>query len=96
MTKPLWFGVGCFIPREVAVCPECGGELTARSMQWDEQTGQPDASAIDVICAGDPDVNHRWWQSTWQPVNDCIAKWCDARVDYGSNPAPIAEEPRHG
>lgn len=77
--NPLSHGSGCYVPREVAECPECGGELTARSMQWDEQTGVPSAADIDVQCVNDPDCNHRWWQSDWQPVLDAIRRWSKAK-----------------
>ncbi len=80
-TKALWNGTGCYIPKTVAVCPECGGELTARSMQWDAETGRPDAAAIDIECLDylSHMSGHRWHQSDWQPIRDTIAKWCDAK-----------------
>lgn len=73
--KALHFGGGCYVPREIAECPECGGELTARSMAWDEKTGRPIGSAIQVDCVKDPNGRHRWHQSDWQPVLDTIRKW---------------------
>lgn len=78
--KPCWGGSGCYVPGSVAVCPECGGELTARSMQWDAATGQPDATAIDIDCVDylSHQHAHAWHQSQWQPVRDAIAKWCAA------------------
>jgi hypothetical protein len=74
----LWHGTGCYVPNSVAVCPECGGELAARSMQWDEETGQPDAAAIEIDCIDylSHYHGHNWHQSSWQPVRDAIAKWC--------------------
>lgn len=79
--RPLWHGIGCYVPKVVAVCPECGGELTARSMQWDTETGQPDAEAIDIECLDYLShlSGHRWFQSDWQPIRDAIVKWCEAR-----------------
>lgn len=84
--KPLWNGSGCYIPREVATCPECDSELTARSMEWEADTGRPVATAIEIQCLdvmlAHEDRLHHWWQSHWQPVRDKIAAWCGARVDY--------------
>jgi ssDNA-binding Zn-finger/Zn-ribbon topoisomerase 1 len=74
----LWHGSGCYVPREVAECPECSGELYARSHSWIEETGQPIAEAIDIGCVNDPDCNHRYWQSDWQSIVDAIRKWCKA------------------
>jgi len=76
--KPLHHGSGCFIPITVAQCPECGGELVARSLQWDAATGAPHAAAIDFHCCDDPDLNHAYHQDKWQPVRDKIAAWCEA------------------
>jgi NMD protein affecting ribosome stability and mRNA decay len=76
--KPLHHGSGCFIPTTVAVCPECGGELYAKSNQWVEATGQPIACDIDIHCHDDEHLTHRYWQSHWQPVIDAIRKWCGA------------------
>ena len=78
---PLWHGSGCYVPREIAKCPECGSELQAKSNGWVAATGQPNGSDIDVYCANDPDLNHRFWQSDWQPVMDAIRKWCKATND---------------
>ena len=78
--RPLWHGTISAVPINIAKCPECGGELTARSMQWDAETGQPDATAIEIDRIDGPshcDL-HRWHQSDWQPVRDEISMWCGA------------------
>lgn len=85
-TKPLWQYEGqsdrrgVYVPKEVATCPECGGELQARSMEWDTETGQPTATGIELECIDylSHESGHNWHQSTWQPVRDVIAKWCGA------------------
>jgi hypothetical protein len=79
--KALWHGGGVYVPRSVAVCPECRGELTARAMEWDTETGQPSAVGIEIDCLNflvHDGVGHRWHQSDWQPVRDAVAKWCKA------------------
>ena len=82
MTKPLWHGTGCYVPKEIAVCPECGGELQARSMEWATESGRPNSSALEVYCVNDysdePGDWHSYRQDKWQPINDAIAKWCGA------------------
>jgi hypothetical protein len=79
--SPLHQGSGCYVPKNVAVCPECGRELTARAMQWDAETGLPHASAIEIQCSNEWEGEwwrHTWRQSDWQPVRDRIAEWSKA------------------
>jgi protein involved in sex pheromone biosynthesis len=33
----------------------------------------------------DGKFSHRWYQSTWQPIRDKIAKWCNAKSDSEPN-----------
>ena len=79
---PLYRGGEASVPREIAVCPECQGSLTARSQEWEIDTGRPNAAALAVDCDADTgrdeEWNHSYWQSDWQPVIDAVAKWCDA------------------
>jgi hypothetical protein len=79
--QALLFGGSTDVPDTIAKCPECGGNLAARSMQWDAASGQPDASALDIDCqdALSHCDSHRWHQSEWQPVRDAIVKWCGAK-----------------
>lgn len=79
--QPAWFGARWNVPPDVATCPECGAKLTAQAMAWDELTGQPIGSDLQVDCVKDINMRHRWWQSDWQPVLDAIRKWCDATKD---------------
>jgi len=79
MSKPLHYGTEAGVPTHVAICPECGSALYARASAWREEDGVPLASAIEFDCIVDADeVQHRYWQSDWQPVRDAIAKWCGA------------------
>lgn len=88
--RPLWQsesnpdGRGIYVPKCVATCPECQGELQARSMSWEQETGRPIAEAIELDCVDylSHDSRHSFTQDKWQPVRDAVAKWCDARVDY--------------
>jgi hypothetical protein len=80
--QALLFGGSTDVPDTVAKCPECGGDLAANSMQWDAETGQPDAAALEIVCIADArelTCIHRWHQSEWQPIRDAIVKWCKAR-----------------
>ena len=38
----LLYGGHCSVPRDIAVCPECGGTLHADVIGWDAETGLPD------------------------------------------------------
>ncbi len=80
VVMPLWHGSGCYVPRAIAACPECSGEIYAKSLAWDEDTGQPLAEGLDFGCVSDPDCNHSWRQSDWQPVVDSVRKWCNAAI----------------
>jgi hypothetical protein len=77
---PLWNGSQYPVPKHVATCPECLGELVARSMEWETETGRPVASSIEIDCLGEIRQRHDWKQHLWQPVRDAIAKWADART----------------
>lgn len=75
------------VPRTIAECPECGGGLCVVANAWDEETGQPTGSALQIECehddpeSDDESLEHRWWQSDWQPVVDAVRKWCGASED---------------
>jgi hypothetical protein len=82
--RPLWLGdpesegTGCYVPQELCVCPECGGELAARCIHHEASTGRPIASGIELDCMNDlrdGKPAHKWHQSTWQPIRDKIAEW---------------------
>lgn len=69
------------VPKAIAVCPECGGGLFARSFAH-EESGQPVGTSIDVDCVRDAmKGEHSWRQSDWQPVVDAVRKWAGATKD---------------
>lgn len=78
---PLLYGNYETVPEAVVVCPECGSQLGCEAMQWETVTGRPSKGALNVDCLGDPECEHRYWQSDWQPVVDKIESWCDATDD---------------
>lgn len=78
MANQLLFGGNASVPRDIATCPECGGKLLVRSMAWDEATGRPIASDLQIDCMRDPNERHRWHQSDWQPVVDLVRDWAGA------------------
>lgn len=88
--RPLWQRNGdkdtrgIYVPKCIAVCPECGGEIQARSMEWEADTGRPVATGIELDCVDYliHEGGHSFAQDKWQPVRDAVAKWCGARVDY--------------
>jgi DNA-directed RNA polymerase subunit RPC12/RpoP len=83
---PLWgTGPGIYIPKGIAKCPECQGELVADCTVNDPKTGRPIATGIELDCVAsmhEARLSHSFAQSKWQPVRDAVAKWCDARVDF--------------
>lgn len=89
---PLWGQLGCYVPSSVGVCPECGGEIIARAMSHELETGRPIASDIELDCLTDLkeahlDRNtHRWHQSDWRPVRDAVIKWTKADDNQERSP----------
>jgi hypothetical protein len=57
---------------------ECGGKLIVASHAYDEATGTALASDLQIDCANEYRLRHRWWQSDWQPVVDVVRKWVGA------------------
>jgi hypothetical protein len=77
-TKKLLYGGHCGVPKDVCVCPECGGKLMAESMEWIEETGMPTIGGLTVDCKNSFVERHRYWQSDWQSVINQVEKWCGA------------------
>lgn len=48
--KQLLHGGEAAVPPSVAVCPECGGPLHARSTLWDTENGRPLAHGLEIEC----------------------------------------------
>lgn len=61
------------VPKEIAVCPECGGGL------WWQFTTTDWLRDLMIDCEtediDDEDTAHRGWQSEWQPVIDKVRRW---------------------
>ena len=76
------------VPREIATCPECGGQLHLQASVWETDSGSLIRGEIEVDCANDnepddegyEDRGHRWWQGEWQPVIDRVTRWAFAHV----------------
>lgn len=43
-------GGQCDLPKEIAVCPECGSELYIECYEWNSQTGFPTRAGFQVHC----------------------------------------------
>lgn len=72
------------VPRAVAVCPECNGELEADVFEWDAATGEP-TELVELVCCAEDDYGqwqrtHRSRQSVWQPVRDAVEHWARDHV----------------
>ena len=62
------------VPESVAVCPECGADLWVEAMEWSVDDDRPIAGSLMVGCRdASSEVNHRYWQSDWQPIRDKVA-----------------------
>jgi hypothetical protein len=76
----LLYGGNCPVPKTVAVCPECGGNLHVESGEWVEETGVPTSGGLHVDCEHEETERHRYWQSDWQSIIDAVEKWCGAEA----------------
>lgn len=64
------------VPKEITVCPECGGRL------WWQVETTDDLRDLTLDCEDEPDIEeenddmyHRWWQGEWEPVIDSVRRW---------------------
>jgi hypothetical protein len=76
--KKLLYGGNCYVPKDIAVCPECGSRLKAVSIEWLSETGIPTTGGLEVSCKNSFVEWHRYWQSDWQSVINQVEKWCGA------------------
>jgi len=72
------------VPKEIAVCPECGGGL------WWQVETTDGVRDLSLDCENEPDIDenedmyHRWWQGEWQPVIDRVKRWVVAGLSPSS------------
>lgn len=74
-------GGTCKVPKDVAVCPECGGRLYAECCEWEEQTGKPAIGGLYIQCQHESfkrEDGHRRWQSDWMPTLLIVEEWAGA------------------
>lgn len=65
------------VPKQIAVCPECGGRL------WWQVTSTDGLRDLNLDCENEPGIDdpgpwekeHRNWQGEWQPVFDRVRRW---------------------
>lgn len=65
------------MPKDVAICPECGGRLHAESSEYETETGKPTIGGIYLTCQRES-KDHRFLQSDWQPIYSSIDRWAGA------------------
>lgn len=58
------------VPKQLLVCPECGGRLEIEVNEWEAETGRPVFGGYYLNCENESSVHHRHWQSDWQPAID--------------------------
>lgn len=67
------------VPEEIAVCPECGGNLTwqVTTTDWlnDLSLDCEFEEMWDEDEKGNVGYVHRNWQSDWQPVIEAVKAW---------------------
>lgn len=74
------------VPWEVARCPECRDWLVVDVVEWDEVTGFPATTGIELSCRAvamfDGPVTawneHEHHQHVWQRVQLAVQKWLEA------------------
>ena len=78
-------GGKCKVPKDVAVCPECGGRLYAESCEWESETGKPSIGGLYVSCEHESfkrDDGHRHWQIDWMPTQFIVENWAGVRLKF--------------
>lgn len=83
--EKLFNGGTCKIPKDIAVCPECGGRLYAESTEWQSDTGKPTIGGLYIQCEHESfkrDDDHRRYFCDWYPTMVIIETWCGAVSDY--------------
>lgn len=81
------------VPKDIAVCPECHGALSAEIDAWETDTGIPSNEGIRVTCDAEeeafwtaidaeeePEWEHRWWQGEWIGTIDKVTRWAQANL----------------
>lgn len=66
------------IPRSVAVCPYCQGDLSFEVEEWDAATGVPTETGVMVSCTNerDPQINHFDMPYVyWLPMTMQVYDW---------------------
>lgn len=64
------YGGTIAIPKQLLVCPECGGRLDFEVNEWESETGKPVLGGFYLNCENEGSVRHRHWQSDWQQAID--------------------------
>lgn len=82
--KALMHGGDGPIPRSIALCPECEGELYGDVDHWYTDSGEP--VDINLSCEHetlDGPRMHSWYQGDWQYVVDRVKCWVTDGDRYG-------------
>lgn len=83
------------IPREIAVCPYCGGQLYFEVDEWDTDTRVPTEAGVHVSCEheDEPEPNHYQMPYVYLlPVKGRVYRWL-VRTGY-TVPQHTPEEER--
>lgn len=90
--RKLWGGGVAEVPEHIATCPECGSRLVAECIEFEAESGRPTDCGWYIDCVAydetlqdeengeEPNnvVMHRFRQSDWQLVFDCVHAWAVA------------------
>jgi hypothetical protein len=81
------------VPKQIAVCPECGGGL------WWQFTTKDWLRDMHLDCEDDDwedeDTGHRNWQADWQPVLEKVRQWLAARLSNEKSSATRRQNASH-
>lgn len=70
------------VPRTVAVCPECDGELEIECDEWTIVDGvsRPTQAGLIVYCDAKKteEDEHQYNQCDWMPVQNQVCDWLEA------------------
>lgn len=85
------------VPREVAICPHCGGNLHLEVIEWEVETGTPTEGGCYVSCVKEKDVDPLHERSPYiymLPVAMRVYAWAKRNVVVGPSREELLEKKR--
>ncbi len=75
------------VPKEVAVCPECGASVEVEVVEIQEANDgkwrvSDDGSGLHIMCSEETDWHYRQPYIDWLPLDDKIVEWLNGVYEF--------------